>query len=158
LAPRLSAPALLRADTETSNTMEIDVDLQKLSDVMGEQDRRTRGKYQMTLGGMIAELEKLPADAHISFSDGASPGEAMSYRGYYSDLSFEPEMGVETVGNFLARCKQSLGFTYEGYKGGDFTMAEDTPLWMASYGCCGEAIMAVTERDGAVVIDTKIVD
>lgn len=49
---------------------------------------------------------------------------------------------------------------FTGYKGGDFTMTGDTPLWRASYGDTGEAIMDLQpHRSGsALILITKKVD
>ena len=62
-----------------------------------------------------------------------------SYRGDYCDLAFEPAANV-TVGSMLADARSALGATFQGYKGGDYTMDEYTDCWLAEYGCCGETI------------------
>ena len=36
------------------------------------------------------------------------------------------------------------------YKGGNYTMFEDTPLWVAEYGCFGRKLMDITD-EGAVI-------
>ncbi len=135
------------------------MDLQKLVDSMNEVSRQTRGRYQMTLGPFIEALENLPPDLPIKCSDGTTPGEPASYRGYYSDLAFEPDGGDVSTGDFLAVVKTALGQTFEGYKGGDFVMAEDTPLWVSGYGMCSNlAIMGVVNRDGKNLIQLKPIE
>lgn len=62
-----------------------------------------------------------------------------SYRGYYTDLAFEPRENT-TVGEMLGCAKEALGKTYSGYKGGDFKMGEYTDVWLSEYGRCGEGI------------------
>lgn len=62
-----------------------------------------------------------------------------SYRGYYDQLAFEPARNVR-VADMLDCAREALGATYEGYKGGDYTMGEYTDVWLAKYGCCGEGI------------------
>lgn len=62
-----------------------------------------------------------------------------SYRGYYGDLAFERENNI-TVGRILIDANRSLGQTFQGYKGGDFTMHEYTKCWLANYGQTGETI------------------
>jgi len=89
------------------------------------------------LGEVIRVLEAYPNKAKvlpIGF------GVAMSYRGYYEDLAFEPEENV-TVGVSLKRAKAALGKTFTGYKGGDFEMTEWTTVWLSRYGNCdGDAV------------------
>jgi hypothetical protein len=133
------------------------MDMQKFVNIMREADRRTRSNYHLTLGAAIKTLEQAPPDAVVEFSGGASPGEAHSYRGYYSDLSFGGGDKI-TAAQFLEVCRSALGATFEGYKGGDFTMGEKTPLWCAPYGMCGPAIIAATVTDGKVVLVTKEID
>lgn len=62
-----------------------------------------------------------------------------SYRGFYEQLAFEPDEHV-TVGSMLADAKSALGTVFEGYKGGQFCMDQDTNVWLASYGSSGEAM------------------
>ena len=89
----------------------------------------------MTLGELIAALEKLNPELEVPLGF----GEPHSYRGDYYDLAFEPKRNV-TVGEMLADAKSALGTTYQGYKGGDFTMNEWTTCWLAEYGSTGETI------------------
>lgn len=62
-----------------------------------------------------------------------------SYRGYYEDLAFEVGRDVP-VHEMLREAKECLGKTFEGYKGGEFTMHEYTEVWLADWGCTGEGI------------------
>jgi hypothetical protein len=62
-----------------------------------------------------------------------------SYRGYYTDLAFEPTTNV-TVAQMLKDARTALGSTYQGYKGGDFTMGEYSDCWLAEYGSEGDGI------------------
>jgi len=66
--------------------------------------------------------------------------EPHSYRGYYEQLAFEPAENI-AVGEMLAAAKSALGATYQGYKGGDFTMTDYTDCWLSVYGTAsGESI------------------
>lgn len=66
-----------------------------------------------------------------------------SYRGDYMDLAFEIAADI-TVGAMLADARSALGTTYEGWKGGDYTMDDSTPVWLVQgRGDCGESIGAV---------------
>ena len=60
-------------------------------------------------------------------------GSPDSYRGYYECVAFSPEKNV-TVASMLAHAKSALGSTFEGYKGGEFTMHEFTDCYIAYYG------------------------
>lgn len=131
------------------------MDIQKLMDAIGEAGRLERGNYHLTLGEAIDKLSALEGDMPIVFDNGSAPGEVDSYRGYYSDLAFEPTDQDRTVAQVLADLKAANGATFTGYKGGEFGMSERTPLWMAPYGCCGPAVMGLTVIDGRCVLATK---
>lgn len=60
-------------------------------------------------------------------------GEPCSYRGYYEDVAFAPAENV-TFASMLANAKSALGATFQGYKGGEYTMNEYTDCWIAEYG------------------------
>src|SRR5690606_41383495 len=47
----------------------------------------------------------------------------------------------------LGHARDALGATFEGYKGGLYTMREDTDCWVASWGACGEELTAERLRD-----------
>ena len=56
-----------------------------------------------------------------------------SYRGYYEQLAFEPVADV-TISDMLKAARSALNTTYEGWKGGDFTMHKRTDCWLAEEG------------------------
>jgi hypothetical protein len=114
------------------------MNIQALVDGLSEQWQRERAETQMTLGKLIAALEAMPQGTHV-----ANLRDAHSYRGYYSDLAFEPAMGTRPAAELLAECRNAMGRVFEGYKGGDFVMGETTPVWVACYGCTGDKLMAV---------------
>ena len=63
-----------------------------------------------------------------------------SYRGYYSELAFEPATDV-TVADMLEDAKSALGTTYTGWKGGDYTMTGSTDCYLSEEGrASGETI------------------
>lgn len=109
-----------------------------LVDDMSAQWQRERAETQLTLGGLIAALEAMPSDAQV-----ANLGDEHSYRGYYIDLAFKRLDGTRPAGELLADCRAAMGRVFEGYKGGEFVMGAKTPLWVASYGRCGEKLMAL---------------
>lgn len=89
----------------------------------------------MVLEELIETLEKYPPEQKVV----KGFGYPMSYRGVYAELAFAP-VNDTTVGEMLAHAKSALGQTFEGYKGGDFTMHEWTKCNIANYGECGEEI------------------
>lgn len=120
------------------------MNMQALIDGLSAQWQRERAETQMTLGKMIAALEAMPKGAEL-----ANLNSAHSYRGYYSDLAFERDEGTRPAADLLAECKAAMGQVFCGYKGGDFVMGALTPVWLASYGCCGQKLMAL-HADGEV--------
>lgn len=99
---------------------------------------KERSQTQLTLGGMIGILETMDPSAPVP-----NLVDPHSYRGYYSDLAFERHPGSRTAGELLADCRNALGSVFVGYKGGDFYMVRDTPVWVASYGSCGLKILKI---------------
>lgn len=101
--------------------------------------RREREKTQLTLGGLIAVLEKMPDNAQVANLQ--NPG---SYRGYYVDLYFEQNPGTRPAYELLVDCKATLGKVFRGYRGGYYAMGKVTPLWIATYGDCGDRLLAIS--------------
>lgn len=121
--------------------------LQALVDCMNSEEQKKRANSgQLTLGKLIEKLELLPPDTPIT-----GLGALRSYRGYYADLAFEPEDGITTVGVVIERCRAAMGREFTGYKGGEFLMGENTPLWVSGYGyASGLKLMGLEARDGAL--------
>lgn len=88
----------------------------------------------MCLKDLISWLEKQNPD-HVVPHGFANPH---SYRGDYYDLAFEPKENAR-LGDMLTEAKAALGQTFDGYKGGEFTMGEYTNCWISEYGACGSA-------------------
>ncbi len=132
------------------------MDLQRLMDSFSKGMRDTRKDYHITLGGLIKILEGVDKNKVVIFSTGENVGNENSYRGYYSDLSFDIGSKNKTVGELLKQAKKALNSTYQGYKGGDFVMDEDTPLWMAEYGSCGTAIVGHINDEKLVLVCKEI--
>jgi len=136
------------------------MDLQRIVDMMGEAGRMSRKNYHLTLGGAIKAMEDLPPATVVRYDySTAGPTHPHSYRGYYSDLAFESGEGV-TVEQFRKECQSALDTTFEGYKGGDFLMGADTPLWNSGYGTSngGRAIIGLSIVGDFVVLTTREVD
>lgn len=124
--------------------------LQAMMDGMSAGWQRERAESQMTLGGLIEALKALPPDTPVR-----GFGEPHSYRGYYSDLSFEPTQTEEPAVSLLMRARACMGMVFTGYKGGDFQMGERTPLFMAPYGGCGPRLMSLNTGSSPVTPVTK---
>ena len=127
------------------------IDIHKMMDVMLEQRREDRPKYHLTLGQLIKRLDRVPGVTKILTTDGQGIEGLCSYRGYYSDLALNPVGGpVWTADQLLREAKLAINTELTGYKGGEFRMTKDTPLWLARYGGLGPAIMDLTP-DGVLV-------
>ena len=136
------------------------MDITALFQMMQEASKATRQNYHLTLGDLIGALAKYEDDGlggiPVRYEDGETPGEPMSYRGYYEDLAFDDANETVTVSTFLAKARAALGAEFDGYKGGEYTMGEDTALWRSEYGCASnEAIIGIIFNGDLVVIETK---
>lgn len=112
---------------------------EKLKQILADAHRE-RQLTQMTLGKLIARLNELPPSTLVE-----ALGTPHSYRGYYSDLAFEPGVGQQFASRALEVARSALGEVFEGYKGGDYMMTGDAPVWIASYGYCGRKLMGITD-------------
>lgn len=101
----------------------------------------------MTLGELIKALEGYTRNHEVLLKDIQRreiigvPGKLDSWRGVYAHLAlgygqrkdeyFDPS---PTVADLLADAKSAVGKTFQGYKGGDFTMDRSTPVWISNVG------------------------
>lgn len=121
------------------------MDIQDYINNLAEQWKKERAETQMTLGKLIQRIEKMTLEY---FPVGLSSPD--SYRGYYSDLAFEFTDEPMKREDVLKVCYSALNETFEGYRGGEYVMDFDTPLWIAEYGSCGVKILSVNS-DGSFV-------
>ena len=129
------------------------------------------GQTQVTLGELIAALEALPLTFRtrntehpklIYFDFGrARPGRLESYRGSYAELSLtfrsDGRSPYPTAVELLEmlRAATAPGRTLAGYKGGEYRMMTDTPVWVAQWGESGyTAVVGVRDLGMEIVIDT----
>ena len=99
---------------------------------------------------LIDTLAEMPQGAIISHGF----GRPMSYRGFYSEVAFEPASNV-TVGHMLAHARSALGATFTGYKGGEYTMHEYADCYLAEYGestsdAIGPTLMAYWKEEAGL--------
>lgn len=94
-----------------------------------------------SLGDLISALMECNYGASVQFDFCyLAPTFVASYRGYYDHLAlgwtadFRDRPTVSTVIDIL---QSADGETFEGWKGGDFTMDRDTPIWVANPGQTG---------------------
>jgi len=92
----------------------------------------------MTLGKLIEWLQQ--QDPELVVKDGFSTPH--SDRGSYDELAFTPESKAK-IEDMLRHAKSALGNTFEGWKGGWFTMDEHTSVYIGEYGECGEEITSI---------------
>ena len=115
--------------------------IQAMVNGMSADWQKQRSETQMTLGKLIKQLETMPKELMVK-----GLGELDSYRGYYSDLAFQPSKDEIAVEHLLGLCREAMGKIYQGYKGGDYLMGETTPLWVAPYGGCGDKLMGINDN------------
>ena len=113
--------------------------------------------YQLTLGQLISEIEKCGTtygpeneDKKVCFDFGSAvPTSLASWRGSYDELALgyrlsgydapnqeKHHFNDQTAEKLLKELKSGMvtGVTFPGWKGGDYQMDEDTPLWVANVG------------------------
>ena len=100
----------------------------------------------MFLKDLIEWLEKQNPKAVVPYGFGLPH----SFRGYYQDLAFEPT-GEACIGDMLAYARGALGVTFEGYKGGEFTMSEYTECWISPYGTSDKVALEALGHESVYV-------
>jgi hypothetical protein len=119
-----------------------------------------------SLGALIDALKRCHKEADVQYDFCyLSPTTVESYRGYYNHLALgwtnrEAPPYWPTVAQVLAVLEPAVNATFQGYKGGDYRMTRETPLWVANYSHTGSTgIVAIeAEYDHTVVFITKKVD
>lgn len=84
----------------------------------------------IVLGSLIEKLRAEGEDAFVA----PALGSPHSYRGYYSELCLEIVGSSMPAAQLAEMLEQCLDATFEGYKGGDFTMNQYTDVWIGEYG------------------------
>ena len=124
-----------------------------------------RNISQITLGELLNQLESIDSDKPIMFDNGKYPEIGglgiYSYRGYYCHacMQYKSEYERVTVANMIAMLKNKIGDVRTGYKGGDYYMNPDVPVWMAEYGRAEQIAIVEVDGDGyTAIIRTWLVD
>lgn len=142
------------------------IDIQTYMNAMMSVHALERSKTMMTLGELIAALDKVDGGINIAIElptgEVVIPTDLISYRGYYSDLAIdygipnEDSVRPVEVDEFRGWLREAIGKTYTGYKGGDFTMSKITPMWVDNYGRCQNfAVSEVVYDDYNCIIKTN---
>jgi hypothetical protein len=117
---------------------------------------------QATLGYLIERLERLPQDAVVCYDFVyLMPKGIHSYRGYYEQLAlgYTDEGESPKVSELLTLLKDANGKTFTGYKGGEYTMGDDTKMWVANRRQAGgTAIIDAVEHRCYVILTTAKID
>ncbi len=103
----------------------------------------------MNLGTWIEELSAHDRTLPIKFDDGTHPGKLRSWRGMYERLSLDTGHEHTNVGALLDDAVRAVGATFTGYKGGDYVMHVDTPVYADEWGRCPGMGIAGIDYDGA---------
>ena len=123
---------------------------------------------QLTLGELILKMEPIvekqtkrdaDSEAMVVYDFGyLYPTAIDSWRGSYEELALdytEDGNGKMTASEFLKLLKETVGATFEGYKGGEFTMNKHTPVWVANYGHSGStAVIEVVDNEYEIILIT----
>jgi len=124
--------------------MNITLNIQDFMDKISEANECVRKEYHLTLGELLDHLEKLECKEEKLIPSLCNPH---SYRGYYTDLAFALSDNPLSIDDTICLLKNCLGKTFDGYKGGSYTMNRDAPLWCAEYGDTGYAIIDITKNE-----------
>lgn len=116
---------------------------------------------QLTLGELIEALKKQEPDKWVRFDFCYfRPSGLHSYRGYYEQLAIDYTEGLhKTVLDLLNMLQAAVGADFYGYKGGNYRMTEDTPVWVDKPSdVSGTAVVGVRDNGHAVILETANID
>lgn len=114
---------------------------------------------QLSLGEIKEQLKQFNSYRVVRFvGTEYSPDETSSYRGSYDELAISYTDSEITVSEFIKMLKKALTQNYTGYKGGEYTMWDTTPVWVAR-DCSDYSQMAIVSvflsEDGFVYLGTR---
>lgn len=112
------------------------------------------------LGSLIAALERAePADRIMFDFCYAVPTTLRSYRGSYDQLALGWDDASRsgrwpTVADLLTNLRAALVAHFGGYKGGNYSMTKETPVWVDNWGdASSTCIVAIEIERGAEGIE-----
>lgn len=111
----------------------------------------------MDLGTLTDIVLACPVGTIVMTDMGESVSNPHSYRGYYEQLAVEPSGQENTLSEvFGAELDAVIGTELEGWKGGEFYMDTDTPVWLSHEGTySGRAIIGAELRGNILVLITE---
>lgn len=116
-------------------------------------------KQTILLGELIEHFKACNRDAEVRFDFCfLTPSGLDSYRGYYDHLAIGWTADCQTwnVANMIELLESAIGSTYTGWKGGEYTMDQLTPVWADNPGqASSTAITGVDNRGYRVIIKTE---
>lgn len=138
-----------------------------------ERNKNFAASAQLSLGEIIKKIEKCgltygndnePKEVYYDFGS-AIPTNLDSWRGSYSELALgyalsgydnrDSHFNKITAHELLNDLKSAIGKTFVGWKGGDFIMDENTPVWVANRGNSGNTgIVDVVDDVWRIIIMT----
>ena len=95
---------------------------------------------QMTYGSLLKRLHEL--DPHIS----VGVSRPHSYRGYYYHLAVEP---LPEPAYSVIKALEDMTIL-RGYKGGEYYITLDTPVWVSEYGTASGHMLVAINDDGSI--------
>lgn len=124
---------------------------------------RFKDSPQITLGELISKLEATRDnhEKYVEFDfEYLRPKGVHSWRGAYHELAIDFEPDVENssttkLDDFIKILKEAVGSTFTGWKGGDYVMSEETPVWVSRPGMgANTAVIGVHDASYKTVILT----
>lgn len=135
-----------------------------------KRESKPYGTEQFTVGKLISELEKMSTfdnsgkfEKTIVFDFGSAiPTVINSWRGSYEEMALGYVLtGYDSnskhfndikITEFIKMLKESIGKTFEGWKGGDWLCKESTPLWVANNGNNDHSIIVGLYDEGFQIV------
>ena len=106
--------------------------------------------------GELCDFDVDPSFIVIRSDNKKSIGSLHSYRGYYDHLAFAPSNNIRTIGEVIEDAKMAIGKTFSGWKGGEFKMTINTPLWVSAVGAVShKAISGLKIKDNNVILKVR---
>jgi len=70
-----------------------------------------------------------------------------SYRGYYEDIALEymPYQRPIHVSNIVWQLEYQIGEFFPGYKGGEYKLTKNSPVWISDYRSIGMAVTGIKQ-------------
>lgn len=119
-------------------------------------------KSPMTLGELVSTLKRKDPETSIKFDfvHFRPDGTIHSYRGDYAQIALGYGTdGDPKVGQILKLCEDAIYKDFTGYKGGEYTTSEKTPVFVAKKDeSDGTAVVDVQDHGWIVTLETAYFD